>query len=73
MVTVTILYILCNKGQNKTSSDKERSERRDAKLEVIEQRLEYSLNQSKQSSQEFNLKPIVPDEKNPQRFEELER
>ena len=44
---VTILYILCNKGQNKTSSDKERSERRDAKLEVIEQRLEYSLNQSK--------------------------
>ena len=65
-----------NKNQNKAK--KEKTKKLNARLEAIGQRLEDSLNQNKESSEKYYLKPtkiikqVVLDEKIPQSLEDLE-
>lgn len=74
---IIILYILFKRNQKK--ADRERKDWKNARLEALELRLEDSLNQSKDSSEESNLEPksteekVFPKEKNSKVLEELER
>jgi hypothetical protein len=69
---ITILHIPFKGDQNKADLDKERTEKWNAGLQVIEQRLEGSLNQNNASSEDSNLEPtataetVVPKENVPQ-------
>ena len=51
------------RDQNNAELEKEKTEKLDARLEAIEQRLEDSLNQSKKLSEESNLKTTITSER----------
>ena len=63
------------RDQNNAELEKEKTEKLDARLEAIEQRLEDSFHQNKEPLEESNLEPsatskrIIPDERNPQGYQ----
>lgn len=60
LITITILYTLFKEDQNETDLNKKETERWNARLEVIEQKVEdFFKKQNKEPSEEFNLEPTV--------------
>lgn len=58
-----VVYVPFKKNQNKADLEKEKTEQWNARLEVIGQDLEDSLNQSQEPSEESNLEPTATAEK----------